>query len=79
MLSYNKQSKYEFIYQRLLRICNSEFIEEVDYCVGVICGWTSAKLCVDYTKEETDYACKLAFDLAKQRKEYLKEKYNWNF
>lgn len=75
MLSFNKQSKYQHMYSMLERLCKAPTRENVEYNLGSICGWTSAKLYVDFTLEEIDNVCKLAFDLAKQRKEYLKEKY----
>ncbi len=76
MLSYNKQFKYKVLYERLTHICNASCIEDIGYNLGVLCGWTSAKLHVDFTQEEIDNVCKLGFELAKQRKEYLKEKYD---
>ena len=76
MLSFNKQSKYQHLYSILERICKSQTKEIIDYSVGSLCGWTSAKLHVDFTCEEMDNVCKLAFDLAKQRKQYLREKYD---
>lgn len=76
MFSYNKQFKYKVIYERLTYICNASYIEDIGYNLGVLCGWTSAKLHIDFTQEEIDNVCKLGFELAKQRKEYLKEKYD---
>ena len=74
MFSYNKQFKYKVLYERLIHICNASYIEDIGYNLGVLCGWTSAKLHIDFTQEEIDNVCKLGFELAEQRKEYLKEK-----
>ena len=76
MLSYNKQFKYKVLYERLTYICNASCTEDIAYNLGVLCGWTSAKLHIDFTQEEIDNVCKLCFELAEQRKEYLKENYD---